>query len=106
MDTGNKTLRYRIDVCKGLWKYAVYLLPIIDMVDWDNFINMKQVKKQLNISHNQYNRLISIYKKLGILKKSWLLFYMNPLIAFLGNELDPYLSKLFEEELNKVWINI
>jgi len=27
---------------------------------------------------------------------------MNPLIAFLGNKIDPYLAELFEEELNKV----
>ena len=98
--------QYKMDVSRELGKYSMYLLAMIDLVKDDNSIDIWIFQKRNKISDNQINRMVATYKKANVLRKSWYIFYMNPLIAFLWLNIRPELWIIFEDELKKVWIDV
>jgi len=98
--------QYKMTIAKWVWKYWAFLLPLIDVVNEDNSIDMILFQERNKISDWQINRLIKSYKDNWVLIKKWFIFYLNPLIAFTWKDISLDLWKLFKDELNKVWIII
>lgn len=106
MKTIKGIAEYKMNISRELGKYSIYLLAMIDSVKNDNLIDVMAFQESNEISDNQIQRMIYIYKKANVLKKSWYLFYMNPLIAFFWTEINWELWLMFEDELKKVWIDV
>ena len=97
---------YKISLAKNLWTYWTYLFTIDEYAREDNSIDMNIFKESIWLSDNQINRLIKAYKENWVLKKSWNVFYLNPLIVYYWRNIKLELGILFQEELKKVWITI
>jgi len=98
--------QYKMEIAKWVWKYWAYLLPLIDAVNENNSIDMNLFQERNWISDWQINRLIKSYKDNKVLIKKWYVFYLNPLIAFSWKDINLDLWIMFNDELNKVWIEI
>lgn len=96
----------KMKIAKWIWKYWAYLLPIIDVVNEDNSIDIILFQERNNINNGQINRLIKAFKDNNVLRKKRHIFYLNPLIAFNGKDIRLDIWVIFEDELNKVWIKV
>jgi len=97
---------YKNNLVKNLWKYWTYLLSIQEYAREDNSIDMNYFKEEIWMSDSSFIRLIKSYKDNWILKKSWNVFYLNPLIVHYWKDIRIQLAIMFKDELEKVWIEI
>ena len=78
-------------------------MKILNLAREDNSIDMNLFKEKIVMSDSSFIRLIKAYKDSWVLKKNWLIFYLNPLIVHYGKDIKLELWIMFKEELEKVW---
>ena len=99
----NKNLKFKL--YNNLGDYIKYIYLITDYIDYSNTINFVLFQKDYNINDPLLSKIRKRFSNYNIIVKDNKIWYLNPIIAIKGTEIELELWELFKDKnLKLYWI--
>jgi len=97
----NKNLKFKL--YNNLGDYIKYIYLITDYIDYSNTINFVLFQKDYNINDPLLSKIRKRFSNYNIIVKDNKIWYLNPIIAIKGTEIELELWELFKDKNLKLY---